>query len=339
MRPSASFRSYALLTLAPVLAGCSGGDPAGAPGSPREGGSTSGSSYQTSQPDTVVIDGSSTVVRISKAAQLGFSKVNDQVRVLLASRGTGGGFGRYLEGELDIVDASRAAKEEEESKAKDRKLDWCRFVVGYDGITVVANPENTFLKAFTVEHLKSLFAPGSKIETWKDLNPSWPARKISLYTPDNDSGTYEFFTEAVVGQKNAQRKDVQASSDDNTLVTGVAGDIDGLGYFGYAYFAANKQKLRAVPIQAGPDSEPVAPGPESILAGTYKPLSRPLYIYVKDASLRRPGVAAFVRYYLDEIDALAKRGGYVPPTAEDKAANARQLAERLGSPAATPTGE
>ena len=209
----------------------------------------------------IIVDGSSTVFRISKAAQEDFSSVNPDVTVVVDNHGTGGGFGRYLQGEVDIVDASRPAKPDEESKAKAQGIEWTRFVVGYDGITLVVNPKNDFVKSLTVEQLKTIWAPASKVKTWKDVDPSWPARNIILYSPDNDSGTFEFFTEAIVGKAKSQRDDVQQSSDDNTLVNGVAGDVDGLGYFGYAYYAANKDKLRAVAVQNGPAASPCCPAP------------------------------------------------------------------------------
>ena len=163
--------------------------------------------------------------RISTAAQEGFAKVNTKVEVVVGNSGTGGGFTKYLRDEIDIVDASRTAKPEEESKAKAQGLDWLKFVVGYDGITVVVNPKNDFVKELSVEQLKKLWGPDSAVKTWKDLDPSWPGRPISFYCPDKDSGTFEFFTEAIVGKAKSQRLDVQASSDDNTLVKGV--DVQG----------------------------------------------------------------------------------------------------------------
>ena len=207
---------------------------------------------------TVVVDGSSTVYRISKAAQEAFEAVNPDITVVVDNHGTGGGFGRYLQGEVDIVDASRAATPDEESKAKAQGIEWTRFLVGYDGITLVINPKNTFVKSLTVDQLKKLWQPESSVKTWKDLDPSWPDRKIILYSPDNDSGTFEFFTEAIVGKAKSQRDGVQQSSDDNTLVNGVANDEDGMGYFGYAYYAANKERLKAVAVQNGADAKPVA---------------------------------------------------------------------------------
>jgi phosphate transport system substrate-binding protein len=290
------------------LAGCGGSEPA---------------TSKTPAADTtpVVVDGSSTVFRISKAAQEEFAKVDEQVEVVVSNSGTSGGFNKYLQNEVDIVDASRAAKAEEESKAKAQGMEWTKFIVGYDGITVVVHAKNDFVKELTVEQLKKLWEPDSKVKTWKDLDPAWPAREIKLYSPDDKSGTFEFFTEATVGKAKSQRKDVQASSDDNTLVRGVAGDLDGIGYFGYAYFKANESTLKAVAIKKDKDAPAIMPSPEAILAKTYKPLSRPLFIYVKKSSYRRAGVAAFVKFYLEHVADLATKAMYVAPTAEDIKAN------------------
>lgn len=295
-----------------MLAGCGGG--------------TEDIHSSQAPPAAIIVDGSSTVYRISKAAQEAYSEIEPEVTVVVNNHGTGGGFGRYLQGEVDVVDASRDAKADETSKAKAQGIEWTRFLIAYDGITVVVNPKNTFVKAFTVDQLKAIWAPSSKVTTWKDVEPSWPDQRIVLYSPDHDSGTYEFFTEAIVGKAKEQREDVQASSDDLILVNGVSGDQDGLGYFGYAYYAANKAKLRAVPIQTGADAKPVSPSPETVLDKTYSPLSRPLYIFVKNSALRRPEVAGFVRYYLRHAADLAKQAGYVAPTAADLASNEKALA-------------
>lgn len=309
----------ALLVLATV--GCGGGSERGnAPGARGSG--------------KVVIDGSSTVFRISRAAQLGYSKVNPDVAVNVGNHGTGGGFSRYLQGEIDIIDASRDAKPEERSEAESKGLAWTRLLVGYDGITVVVNPRNQAVKSLTVAQLKALYAPDSDVRTWSQLDPSWPAEKIVLYAPDTDSGTFEYFHGAVLGKDapRSHRKDVQPSPDDNVLVRGVEGDANGIGYFGYAYYAANKGKLRAVPIRNGPDARPVEPTMETILAGDYAPLSRPLYIFVKNDALKRPEVAAFVKYYLENVAPLAAKAGYVPPTDDDRRANATALERAIGSP-------
>jgi phosphate transport system substrate-binding protein len=322
-----------LLLLSAALSGCGGestpssAGPAAAPVTQSASPATASNSPKTATATgKVTVDGSSTVFRISKAAQGKYMKsVNPNVNVTVGNHGTGGGFQRYLASEIDIIDASRPAKPDEESLAKAKKLEWTRYVVGYDGITVVVNPENTFVESLTVEQLKKLFAPDSNVKTWKDLDATWPDREIVLYTPDTDSGTFEFFTEAIVGKQRAQRKDVQASPDDNVLVTGVAGDRDGLGYFGYAYYVANKNTLRAVPIKKDAAAKAILPNPDTILSKEYSPLSRPLFIYVKNQSMKQPAVSEFVTYYLENIESLAKSARYVPPTADDQSANKKAL--------------
>jgi phosphate transport system substrate-binding protein len=295
------------------------------------GGGSGGGGAGVKPAATIIIDGSSTVYRISRAAQGGFSQVDPSITVVVDYHGTGGGFSRYLQGEVDIVDASRAAKPDEESRAKAQGIDWTRFVVGYDGITLVVNPRNDFVKSLSLAQLKSIWEPGSKVKTWKDVDPSWPDRPIILYSPDNDSGTFEFFTEAITGKAKSQRDDVQPSSDDNTLVNGVAGDPDGLGYFGYAYYAANRDKLRALGVAQAANAAAVLPSPATILDKSYSPLSRPLFIYVKNSAARRPEVTQFLKYYLGSIDQLAVKARYNAPTPEDKAANEQTLARLLSA--------
>ena len=298
-----------------LMSGC-GGDNASnnAPG-------TSGVGKTSGVSGTVVVDGSSTVFKISQAAQEAFEKVNPSIDVVVDSHGTGPGFGRYLKGETDIVDASRPAKAEEESKAKAQGLDWVRYVVGYDGIAIVVNSKNDFVKELSVAQLKELFRPGSPIKTWKDLNSGWPDRPIKIYTPDKESGTFDFFTEAIVGTAKQQRDDVQPSPDDNILAQGVGGDPNGIGYFGYAYATENADKLRIVPVKATDSAPAIAPTLETILKKTYAPLSRPLFIYVKKSAQARPDVAAFVKFYLENLGKITKDAGYVPPTPEDDKAN------------------
>jgi phosphate transport system substrate-binding protein len=318
LKNPARLLTCAALPLILFAPGCGGGDEpaAGTPG----GGA----------PATVIVDGSSTVFRISKAVQEAYGDVKPEVTVVVDNHGTGGGFSRYLQGEVDVVDASRDAKPDETAKAKAQGIEWTRFLVGYDGITLVVHPKNDFVKSFSVAQLKAIWEPNSKVKTWKDVDPSWPDRKIALYSPDSDSGTFEFFTEQITGKAKSQRDDVQPSSDDNILVSGVAGDPDALGYFGYAYFAANSQKLRAVPVQVGDDAKPVAPSHQTVLDGSYKPLSRPLYIFVKNSALRRPEVADFVKYYLANVARFAEKGGYVAPRPEDLSANEQSLAASTG---------
>jgi len=288
------------------------------------GGDDQGSASATKE---VVVDGSSTVYLINRAAVEGYNKVKPDVDVIADKHGTGPGFGKYAKGEVDVIGASRPAKPSEEKSATDAgMMPWTRYVVGYDGITIVVSSKNDFVKSLTVAQLKRLFEPESKVTTWKDLDPTWPDRTITLFSPDNDSGTFEFFTEAITGKKEAQRKGVQQSADDNQLVTGVSGDVDALGYFGYAYYAANTSKLRGVPIAKDDATPAVEPSPATILDKTYTPLARPLFIYVKSASMTRPEVAGFVKYYLDNVAELAAKAGYVAPTADDIAANTKALA-------------
>jgi phosphate transport system substrate-binding protein len=304
-----------------VLLGIAGG--CGGLANPSAGGSSQVSG-------TVLVDGSSTVFRISNAAQEGFSRVNPDVTVVVYNHGTGGGFSRYVhDGDVDIVDASRTAKPDEEANARQQGIDWTRFLVGYDGITLVVNPKNDFVKSLTVEQLKAIWQPGSRVKSWKDVDPSWPDRKIIFYSPDNDSGTFESFTEAITGESKWQRDDVQQSADDNTLVNGVAGDPDGLGYFGYAYYAANRDKLKDLGVAKAAGAEPVVPSPATIADKSYTPLSRPLFIYVKNSAARRPEVAEFLKYYLENVDKLAVKAQYDAPTADEKAANLAALSKLL----------
>jgi phosphate transport system substrate-binding protein len=327
---SGSLKGACTLLAGMVLSGCGSNDT-----------DTAGAPNKSRAAATVVVDGSSTVYRISKAAQEEFEAVNPEITVVVDNHGTGGGFSRYLQGEVDIVDASRTASPDEESKAKAQAIDWTRFFVGYDGITLVVNRKNTFVNSLTVDQLKRLWQPGSSIKTWKDLNESWPDRRIILYSPDNDSGTFEFFTEAIVGKAKSQREGVQQSSDDNTLVSGVANDEDGMGYFGYAYYAANKESLGAVAVQNGPDAKPVLPSPETIADQSYKPLSRPLFTYVKNSAARRSEVKQFLTFYLENVQKLAVKGGYDPPSADELKENADALAKlypRAETAAPAPAG-
>ncbi|MEW4571226.1 PstS family phosphate ABC transporter substrate-binding protein [Tautonia sp. JC769] len=273
----------------------------------------------------VVVDGSSTVFPISVAAQVAFTRAVEGVpKITVDYHGTGGGFGRYIEGEVDIVNASRPAKPIEEERAWARGYVWSRYLVGHDGITVAVNPSNTFVDALSIDQLRALFERGSAIKTWRDLDPEWPDQAISFYTPDPDSGTYDTFVHEALDLAE-QRDDIQPSADDNVLVNGIAGDVNSLGYFGFAYYMANRDRLRAVPIRKDDDAEPVAPMIETIYDGSYVPLSRPLFIYVKDEAMRRPATAEFVSFYLDHVEDLAGQAGYVPPNTRERSENLATL--------------
>ncbi|WP_152053613.1 PstS family phosphate ABC transporter substrate-binding protein [Tautonia marina] len=273
----------------------------------------------------VVVDGSSTVFPISVAAQVAYTRAVEGVpKITVDYHGTGGGFGRYIEGEVDIVNASRPAKAIEEERAWARGYTWSRYLVGHDGITVAVNPENTFVDSLSITQLQALFERDSTITTWRDLNPEWPDQPISFYTPDPDSGTYDTFVHEAL-DLSEQREDIQPSADDNVLVNGIAGDLNSLGYFGFAYYMANQDRLRAVPIRRSDDAEPVPPSIETIYDGSYVPLSRPLFIYVKDEAMKRPVTAEFVTFYLDHVAELAEQAGYVSPNLQERSENLATL--------------
>lgn len=282
-------------------AGC-GGSEATAPGSAREG--------------MILIDGSSTVAPISEAVSEEFRAAHPGVRAPVGTSGTGGGFKKFCIGETDISDASRPIKPEEAELARKNGIAYIELPVAYDGLSVLVNPENTFVDHLSVEELKRIWEPNSSVRLWSDVRPAWPPREIKLYAPGADSGTFDYFTQAICGKEGASRQDCQFSEDDNQLVTGIAGDRDALGYFGYAYYVENQDKLRLVPIQAAPDAEPIAPSEATIRDGTYQPLSRPVFIYVSAKAAQRPEVQEFVRFYLSQAKSLVEEVGYVPLTDE-----------------------
>jgi phosphate transport system substrate-binding protein len=259
---------------------------------------------------SVQIDGSSTVSPISEAVAEEFGKVQTAVKVTVGISGTGGGFKRFALGETDINDASRPIKEAEATTAKAKGIDYIELPIAYDGIAIVTHKDNDFLQHITVEQLRQIWQPGSTVKTWSDVDPAWPKREIKLYGAGTDSGTFDYFTDAINGKEKACRSDYTASEDDNQLVLGVAGDRDSLGFFGIAYYVENKQRLKLIPVDSG--AGPIAPSEQTINDGTYKPLSRPLFIYVRpDALQKNPAVAAFVEFYLQHAPALAREVGYV----------------------------
>ena len=265
-----------------------------------------GSKQGTGLKGEVLIDGSSTVAPISQAVAEEFSKENSDVNVSVGISGTGGGIKKFVSGEIDIVDASRAMKPEELSTAQKNGIEFIELKIGLDGLTVVANPENTWAQNLTTEDLKKIWADGSTVKTWKDVNPTWPAEPIKLYGPDQDSGTYDYFIEEILGKDGKIRKDYSPSSDDNQLVQGVEGDKGALGYFGYTYYIEQKDKLKAISING------VLPSDETVKNGTYKPLSRPLYIYINKKSFtEKAQVKSFVQFYIKNAAELVKSSGYV----------------------------
>jgi phosphate transport system substrate-binding protein len=259
---------------------------------------------------TIRIDGSSTVFPITEAVAEEFAGVQPRVRVTVGISGTGGGFKKFTVGETDISDASRPIKDKEAAKAKENGIEFIELPVAFDGISVVVNPNNDFCHTLTVDELYRIWNPDSTVKTWKDIRPEWPDRPIKLYGPGTDSGTFDYFTEAVNGKAQSCRADFTASEDDNVLVQGIAGDADALGFFGFAYFVENQQRLKLVSIDNG--TAAVAPSMETIRDGTYQPLSRPIFIYISTAAAPRPEVGEFVKFYLDNAATLVPEVGYVP---------------------------
>jgi len=262
----------------------------------------------------VKVDGSSTVFPITEAVAEEFQKAKkQQIKVTVGISGTGGGFKKFCRGVTDISGASRPILKKEMDDCKAAGIDYFELPVAFDALTVVINPRNTFIKQLTVAEMKKIWEPGAqgKVMKWNQVNAQWPDAPMKLFGPGADSGTFDYFTEAVVGKSKSSRGDFTASEDDNVLVQGVARDVNSLGYFGYAYYVENKDKLKAVPI-VNEKGQPVLPSLEAVIAGTYSPLARPIFIYVNTKSLGKPEVKEFVQYYMAQGAKLAKEVKYVP---------------------------
>ena len=258
----------------------------------------------------VVVDGSSTVFPITEAAAHAFKTDYPNVDVVVGVSGTGGGFKRFVKGEIDISDASRPIKKEEFDAARQNQVRFIELPVGIDGLSIVVNHDNTWVDKLTVEQLQDLFSEDGKTRKWNDLNPAWPAEPIKLYSPGTDSGTFDYFREVIMG-KRSFRSDLSTSEDDNVLVTGINGDKYALGYFGAAYYYENREKVKAVPVVNPTTGEAVLPEPAHVLDNSYAPLSRPLFIYVNLNALRRPETRKFVAFYLERCGELSQKVGYV----------------------------
>ena len=260
-------------------------------------------------------DGSSTVGPFVTAAAEDFQAQNPGVQVTVGISGTGGGFERFCAGETDLSDASRPIKDDEEVPICQKNgIEYTEFQVANDGIAVVTNTENDWATCLTVEQLAKIWGPDSKIDNWNQVDPSFPDQKLTLAGPGTDSGTFDFFTAEINGEEDASRTDYQATEDDNVTVQAVSGDKGGLGYFGLSYFEQNQDKLNDVEIDGG--SGCVAPSSETVQDGSYTPLSRPLFVYVKNTSLEKPEVAAFMKYILDNQAQIAEKALFVPMTDE-----------------------
>ena len=272
---------------------------------------------------TIEIDGSSTVFPVTEAVAEEFRKLHPKVQVNVGVSGTGGGFKRFTVGETDVSNASRPIRDSESDAADANGVEYYQLRVGIDGLSVIVNPRNDFVDCLTVGELKAIWEPGSAVDNWSQVRAGFPNQRIRLYGPGTDSGTFDYFTEEIVGEAQAARSDFVASEDDNVLVVGVNGDKDALGFFGYAYYAENADKLKIVGIDEGQGC--VTPTPETIESGAYRPLSRPLFIYVNAEAYKRPEVAAFVDFYMEHAAALVSEVGYVRISELEYAVNVAAL--------------
>ena len=281
------------------------------------------------QAQIVKLDGSSTVFPISEAVAEEFQKAKKgAIKVTVGISGTGGGFKKFCRGETDISNASRPILKKEMDECAKAGIKYYELPVAYDALTVIVNPKNDFVKSLTVAQLKKMWEPAAqgKVTNWKDIDPSFPDLKIKLFGAGADSGTFDYFTEAIVGKAKSSRGDSTASEDDNVLVQGVSSDRAAIGYFGFAYYIENAKKLKAVPIDGG--KGPVGPLPETVENGTYQPLSRPIFVYIAEKSMEKPEVREFVDFYLKHGPKLIKEVKYVPLPAKAYQLNAEHIAKK-----------
>ena len=296
------------------------------------GGGSSESAASNAAPAVIQVDGSSTVFPISEAVAEEFQKANPGIRVTVGISGTGGGFQKFCRGETDISDASRPIRPTEIETCQKAGIEYIELPIAYDGLAVVVNPKNTWATSVTVAELKTLWSPDAqgKVLRWNQVRSSWPNREVRLFGAGVDSGTYDYFTEAVVGKEGASRGDFTSSEDDNVLVQGVGSDELALGFLPFAYVEQNQDKLKLVPVDDGKadnGSGPLAPSAETVRNGTYQPLSRPLFIYVAKKAAERPEVQKFVDAYFD-ASALVREVGYVELTPQIYDLAKKHFAER-----------
>ncbi len=277
----------------------------------------------------IKIDGSSTVYPVTEAVAEEFQKANKGLKVTVGVSGTGGGFKKFCRTETDISNASRPITASEMADCKAAGVEYFELPVAFDALTVVINPRNAWLKQATVAELKKMWEPAAqgKVMRWNQVNPAWPDQPMKLFGAGSDSGTFDYFTEAIVGKSKSSRGDFTASEDDNVLVQGVAGDVNAIGYFGYAYYAENQGKLKALPIVEKDGKPAVSPSPETVIAGTYQPLARPIFIYVNSKSLAKPEVKKFVDFFMAQGAKMAKEVKYVPLPAAIYTTNLKHIAD------------
>jgi phosphate transport system substrate-binding protein len=305
------------LAVALVAAACGGND---------DNGTTGGGGTQLS--GTINIDGSSTVAPLSEAAAELFQEQNSGVRVTVGTSGTGGGFEKFCAGETDISDASRAIEADETKACESKGIKYEEVQVANDGLSVVVNNQNTWANCLTTAQLKKIWDKGSKVNNWNQVDPSFPNEPLKLFGAGTDSGTFDYFTNAINGEEGRSRSDYSATEDDNVTVTGVSGTNGGLGYFGLSYLQENQGKIKGIQVDGGGGC--VAPTVETVQDGSYKPLSRPLFIYPSDKALERPEVKAFLEFYVNNYQKIAEDALFVPLT-EEQAAEAKAKITQLAT--------
>ena len=320
MTPTTKTIAGLALVLALCAAGCGRDSESSGTTTAAGGGDLSG---------RIEADGSSTVGPYTTAAAERFQAAQPGVQVTVGVSGTGGGFERFCRGETDVSNASRPIEDDEKQACADKGIEYVEFQVANDALTVVVNKENDWVTCLTTDQLKKIWGPGSKVSNWNQVDPSFPDQELSLFGPGTDSGTFDYFTGEINGEEGASRSDYAASEDDNTIVTGVGGEKGGLGYFGFSYFEENQDKLKAAEIDAGDGC--VAPSAETAQNGTYKPLSRPLFVYVKQEAFARPEVEAFIRFMLDNEKEIAEAAQFVPLTDEQLTKAKGDLESAMGS--------
>jgi phosphate transport system substrate-binding protein len=287
---------------------------------------------------SIKIDGSSTVFPISTAVDEAFREAGSRVKVVVGNSGTGGGFKRFVVGEIDISNASRPIKKDELDQTAKNNVQFIELPIAFDGLSIVVNKANYWVETLTLDDLRFIFRAGNPARTWKDIRSEWPDKPIRIHAPGTDSGTFEYFRDEVVGKDGKLRSDMSVSEDDNVLVRGVVGEENSIGFFGFAYYLQNKDQLKLVKVDAG--KGPVEPTNQTIENGTYSPFSRPLFIYVNKKSAARPEVRAFVEFYLNNVSTLVEEVGYVKiPQAVLEKAKANFAQQRTGTQFINEKGE
>ena len=301
-----------VMILAVVAAACGGDDDE----TNAQSGSQSGGSAQARLSGTIRVDGSSTVAPLSETAAELFQREQPGVRVTVGTSGTGGGFEKFCNGETDISNASRPIRQSEIDACRSRGIRYDQLTVANDGLAVIVNPDNDWARCLTVEQLKKVWEPGSTVSNWREIDPSFPDERLQLFGAGTDSGTFDYFTEAINGRAGASRTDYNATEDDNVTINGVAGTRGAIGYLGLSYVEESGGKVKAVPVNGGGGC--VEPSVQTVQNDTYKPLGRPLFIYPTAESLKRSEVQAFVRFYIKNVDRITEQALFVPLTDQQK---------------------